>query len=130
MTRESLGHEREGGVLSDDERDALRHRALTAWHDAKRLATAARELADQAVRLGAEEHEQTAIWHALRLNLVRQRRVLRAVDDVLAAPETAIVLRTGDSDIDAHARRAGYATLARSVALVDILTAMEQLVAR
>src|SRR5690349_16480014 len=71
-------------MLSDGERDELRHRALTAWQDAKRLATVAYELGETAADLTAEAHELTSTWHALRVNFLHQRRVVRAVDDVLA----------------------------------------------
>jgi CheY-like chemotaxis protein len=199
-------------MLSDDERDELRHRALTAWHDAKRLATVARELGETSADLTAEARELTSTWHELRPNLVRQRRVVRAIDDVLAgedpppyprerrggrigllamtdlgelvgvyqaaakrrwrivdavdgataigvamltqpdcavldanlptlsglevadglrhyAPRTAVLLLTGDGDIDARARHAGFPTLGKSAPLLDIINAMEHLVA-
>jgi CheY-like chemotaxis protein len=45
------------------------------------------------------------------------------------APRTAVLVLTGDADVDAEARAAGFATLGKSAPLAEILTTMEQLVA-
>jgi len=40
-----------------------------------------------------------------------------------------VLVLTGDADVDAEARAAGYSTLGKSAPLLEILTTMEQLVA-
>jgi len=74
-------------MLSDDERDELRHRALLAWHDAKRLAADAGELAAAAASLTGHASELISTLNGMQPNPVRQRRVVRAIDDVLAADD-------------------------------------------
>jgi len=194
-------------MLTNDERDGLRWRALQAWHEAKALTDASNSVVADALRITTASHTIRE-----RARLARRREVVETVDGVvtrddhasypcsrnggplallalshaptvvsvyevarrgrwrmvdalngavavgvamltqpdcavidgalamvagldvanglqLYAPRTAVLIMTGDSDIDTQARHEGFITIGKSAPAQDIVDAMDSLVA-